>query len=74
VVSEIWHGHKWQQTLDRHALSPMYDDGHRHYYIDESAQLKDGNVVIPIRWFEDEGGKVWFRAWKVTASDQVSSS
>ncbi|KAJ2922664.1 hypothetical protein H1R20_g14407, partial [Candolleomyces eurysporus] len=70
IVSEIWHGEKWQRTLDRHALSPMFDDGQRHYYIDEPARIKDGTVVIPLRWFEDDGRKVWFTAWKVEFDDQ----
>ncbi|RXW21858.1 hypothetical protein EST38_g4007 [Candolleomyces aberdarensis] len=66
VVSEIWHGEKWRRTQDRHALSPMYDGGQRHYYIDEPAKTKSGELVIPIRWLEDEDGKVWFEAWRVT--------
>ncbi|RXW15157.1 hypothetical protein EST38_g10696 [Candolleomyces aberdarensis] len=70
VVSEIWHGEKWQRTLDRHALSPMFDNGQRHYYIDEPARMKDGTIVIPLRWFEDDSQNVWFTAWNVEFDDQ----
>ena len=72
VVSEIWHGSKWRHELDRHALSPMYDAGDRHYYIDEPAQLTDGRTVIPIRWLEDDDNVVWFEAWKVVCNEEVS--
>ncbi|KAF6744824.1 hypothetical protein DFP72DRAFT_1176592 [Ephemerocybe angulata] len=65
VVSEVWHGQKWQRDLDRHALSPMFDAGKRHYYIDEPARLADGELVIPVRWFEDEDREVWFEAWNI---------
>ena len=68
LISEIWHGEKWRREIDRHALSPMYDDGLRHYYIDEPAQLKDGSMVVPLRWFEDDTTEreVWFEGWRVT--------
>jgi hypothetical protein len=72
IISEIWHGEKWQRTLDRHAFSPMFDDGQRHYYIDEPARMNDGTLVIPLRWFEDNSGGVWFTAWRVRIDDQVS--
>lgn len=74
MVSEIWHGEKWLKTLDRHALSPMFDDGRRHYFIDEPVRTKAGETVIPIRWLEDEEGKVWFQAWRVVYDNRVRES
>jgi len=66
VVSEVWHAWKWRHDVDRHILSPMYDAGPgRHFFIDEPASLKDGRKVIPVRWLEDEGGKVWADAWEI---------
>ena len=70
VVSEIWHARKWRHDLDRHILSPMYDDEKgRHYFIDEPACLENGTMVIPVRWLEDEKGVVWAEAWEVRRNE-----
>ncbi|KAF8148420.1 hypothetical protein B0H34DRAFT_778280 [Crassisporium funariophilum] len=65
VVSEVWHAAKWRGEIDRHCLSPMFDDGIRHYFIDELAQLRNGNLVIPLRWLEDVDGEIVADAWLV---------
>lgn len=49
-VSEVWHGRKWLNTVDLDALSPMYDAGERHYYVNELTQLVTGKMVIPFQW------------------------
>lgn len=72
VISEIWHAEKWRHGLDRHAMSPMYNDraGDRHYYIDEVARLRTGQFVIPVRWLENESdGQVWCDAWPIELVD-----
>jgi hypothetical protein len=75
VISEVWHAGKWRHDLERHVLSPMYDAGNgRHYFIDEPASLKDGRIVIPIRWLEDEGtGTICFDAWEVKFDKETVS-
>ncbi|TFK31456.1 hypothetical protein BDQ12DRAFT_701562 [Crucibulum laeve] len=54
VIKEVWQADKWLKELDNNQLSPMWanwkDDPHRHFYVNELAQLKDGSFVIPIRW------------------------
>jgi len=70
VISEVYHAQKWRQDVDRHALSPMYNAGNCHYYIDELARLKDGSFVIPVRWLEDVDKNVFADAYTVVV-DQV---
>lgn len=66
VISEIWHAQKWHKDLDRRVLSPMYDGGQeQHYFVDEPACLNTGQMVIPVRWMEDEKGEVWVEVWEV---------
>lgn len=72
VISEVYHAKKWRKDVDPHTLSPMYDAGDRHYYIDEVARLKNGTYVIPVRWLEDEDGNVCADAYTVVFDDQVS--
>ena len=56
-------------------MSPMYDAGNRkHYFMDEPAQLKDGRMVIPIRWLEDESGAVYCDAWEIKINEQSVST
>lgn len=49
-IVEVWHTDKWHFGLDTSMLSPMFDAGDRHYYVNEVAQLQSGKLVIPIRW------------------------
>lgn len=52
----------------------MYDAGmDRHYFIDELAALKDGQMVIPVHWLENESGEVYFDVWEVKVNEQTAS-
>jgi hypothetical protein len=71
IVSEVWHGQKWRRDLDRHLMSPMYNAGDgKHYFIDEPARLRDGRMIIPVRWLEDEHCVVWCDAWEIKKNQQ----
>ncbi|KAJ6543803.1 hypothetical protein B0H10DRAFT_1673200, partial [Mycena sp. CBHHK59/15] len=52
VVREIWHAQKWRKDMDLDNLSPMYAAQYSHFYVNELARLKTGELVIPIRWIK----------------------
>ena len=49
----------------------MYDaNGHKHFYVNELAELRDGRLFIPFRWFVYRN-QVYADAWSVTIDAQV---
>jgi hypothetical protein len=55
-ITEIWHADKWRKDLNPANLAPMYDNLYGwHYYINELAGLKNGDLVILVRWVEWRG-------------------
>ena len=50
VVTDVWHARRWHD-FDRKLLNPMWTgDGVNHFYVDEVAQLRDGRLVMPLKW------------------------
>lgn len=74
IISEVYHAKKWQRNVDQHTLSPMYDPGSRHYYINELAHLKNDDFIIPVQWLEDTDRNVFVDAYTVILNDQVGSA
>lgn len=70
AISEVWHAQKWRQDIARDCLSPMYDAGTCHYFVDEVARTKNGRFVIPIRWLKCQD-QVLADAFKVIINSQV---
>jgi hypothetical protein len=74
VIWEVWHAQNWRHEIDRHLLSPMYDGGqNNHFFIDEPALLSTNKMIVPIRWLQDEKGKVWADAWEVDFDEMTVS-
>ncbi|KAF7337258.1 hypothetical protein MSAN_02278300 [Mycena sanguinolenta] len=69
IISEVWHAEKWTKSLDTRLLSPMYAaPNHRHYYVNELAQLQSGRFVIPLRWITRHR-KICADAYEVLVDD-----
>ncbi|KAJ6538245.1 hypothetical protein B0H10DRAFT_1857348, partial [Mycena sp. CBHHK59/15] len=69
IIREIWHAQKWRKNMNLDILSPMYDAGATHYYVNEVSLLKTGNFVVPIRWVLFRG-RVYADAFSIILNDK----
>ncbi|KDR74877.1 hypothetical protein GALMADRAFT_99137 [Galerina marginata CBS 339.88] len=53
-ISEVWQAERWKEFAPSE-LTPMFSQGHRQFFIDEVAQLQDGQYVIPRNWVMRKG-------------------
>ncbi|KAJ7020025.1 hypothetical protein C8F04DRAFT_1214201 [Mycena alexandri] len=69
VIREIWHAQKWRKDMDLDNLSPMYAAPYCHFFVNELARLKNGDLFIPIRWIKFKN-VVCADAFKVELNDE----
>ncbi|KAJ6607440.1 hypothetical protein B0H10DRAFT_2166796 [Mycena sp. CBHHK59/15] len=69
IIREIWHAQQWRKNMNLDILSPMYDAGATHYYVNEVSLLKTGNFVVPIRWVLFRG-RVYANAFSIIFNDE----
>jgi hypothetical protein len=57
--------------MDLDLLSPMFDKGGIHYYVNELSRLVNGDFVIPFRWVIFRG-EVCAESFNVVFDDMVN--
>lgn len=53
-ISEAWQAECWKEFSPLEH-TPMYASGMRHFYINEVAELANGQLFIPIAWIKRDG-------------------
>ncbi|KIM36126.1 hypothetical protein M413DRAFT_31880 [Hebeloma cylindrosporum] len=72
-VSEARQATRWLHEVPNDQLTPMARIGHQDYYIHKPAMLRDGQVVMPVRWFMRQG-LLYAKCWKMSTIHSDSGS
>ncbi|KAI0723525.1 hypothetical protein C8Q76DRAFT_614464 [Earliella scabrosa] len=71
VLGEARQASKWLKEMPNELLTPMLRLGDRDFYIHEPAMRNDGQVCMPVRWFNrlegaSGGDRVWYaKCWRM---------
>jgi hypothetical protein len=65
-VTEARHANRWLNEMVGEEISPMARLGQQDYYTYEPAMLRNGECVIPVRWFK-VGEILFAKCWKMVA-------
>lgn len=63
-LAEAWQASRWRSELDPNVACPMVRIGTHDYFVYKPAQLDDGSVCMPVRWFTC-GNQTLATAWKM---------
>lgn len=70
-LTEAWQGSRWLQELHPDLTTPMVRVHQQDFFIHEPAQLVDGRVCIPTRWFT-RGSDTLAHAWTMLPTSDGS--
>ncbi len=73
IISESFHADKWVKETKPELLTPMWAQKNtgKHYYIFELAGLRNGSLVIPLKWVI-RNGEMTADAIRVSRNANVS--
>ncbi|KAI8983315.1 hypothetical protein BD414DRAFT_515805 [Trametes punicea] len=71
VLAEAWQAARWCEELDPNLAAPMVRIGNQDYFVYEPAQLQDGRVCMPFRWFV-RGREMFARVWSMVPTTDLS--
>ncbi|EDR00603.1 uncharacterized protein LACBIDRAFT_334078 [Laccaria bicolor S238N-H82] len=70
-ITKVWHCEKWHKGIPPEYLTPMYDAGSKHFYVDEFCRTQDSDLVVPKRW--DKLVIIDSHVEKIQASDLIDN-
>ncbi|KAH9922979.1 uncharacterized protein B0H18DRAFT_878929, partial [Fomitopsis serialis] len=75
TISETYHTKRLVHDMDPELHTPMWAQGHTHWYIGELAMLASGKLVIPHTWYRYQSqGEVYGEGYEVMSHDQYKQT